>query len=91
LSIVTRSDALNLEAISKAVDQHDARCGRPAVEVAMNQFEVDRLGWDTIRGLPIVADDKIGTGRFEVRCDRDKVGPTGTTAVEKTEPVPTGA
>lgn len=87
---MTRSDALNLAAISKAVDQHDANCGTPAIEVAMNPFEVERLGWDTIRGLPIVADDKIGTGRFEVRCERDKVkGPVAEKVAEK-QPVPAG-
>ena len=28
----------------------------------MNPFEVERLGWEEIRGLPIVADPEIGTG-----------------------------
>ena len=28
----------------------------------MNPFEVERLGWEQIRGLPIVADPEIGTG-----------------------------
>ena len=37
----------------------------------MNPFEVERLGWDTIRGLPIVGDSEIGTGRFRVVCSRD--------------------
>jgi hypothetical protein len=84
---VTRSDALNLEAISKAVDQHDAECGQPAIEVAMNPFEKERLGWDSIRGLPIVADDKIGTGRFEVRCERDLAeGPVHEVAEAKSVP-----
>lgn len=37
----------------------------------MNPFEVERLGWDSIRGLPIVGDPEIGTGRFRVVCSRD--------------------
>jgi len=40
----------------------------------MNPYEVERLGWDEIRGIPVVSDGKIGTGRFEVRCERDLTG-----------------
>ena len=45
------SEGKNLEAISKAIDHHNATCEYPAVAVAMNPFEVERLGWDSIRGL----------------------------------------
>ena len=45
------AEAKNLEAISKAIDQHNTACEWPAVAVEMNPFEVDRLGWDSIRGL----------------------------------------
>ena len=37
----------------------------------MNPFEVDRLGWEQIRGLPVMADAEIGTGRFRIVCSRD--------------------
>ena len=37
----------------------------------MNPFEVERLGWETIRGLPVVPDGEIGTGRFRIVCSRD--------------------
>ncbi len=47
------AEAKNLEAISKAIDAHNSGCPFPAVAVAMNPFEVERLGWDSIRGLPI--------------------------------------
>jgi hypothetical protein len=62
------SEARNLEAISKAIDHHNATCEYPAVAVAMNPFEVERLGWDSIRGLPIREDPAIGTGAFRVVC-----------------------
>ncbi len=65
---MSSSEAKNLEAISRAIDQHDRSCEFPAVAVRMNPFEVERLGWDTIRGLPIHADERISTGRFEVVC-----------------------
>ena len=68
------SEAKNLEAISRAIDVHNERCEWPAVAVAMNPFEVERLGWDSIRGLPIRPDPEIGTGRFHVVCAREEPG-----------------
>jgi hypothetical protein len=68
------AEAKNLEAISKAIDQHNANCPFPAAEVRMNPFEVERLGWQEIRGLPVVPDPNIGTGRFRIVCSRDQAG-----------------
>ena len=67
------SEAKNLEAISKAIDQHNASCEFPAVAIAMNPFEVERLGWGSIRGLPIRPDPALGTGAFRVICARDEL------------------
>ncbi len=64
-------EAKNLEAISKAIDQHNANCPFPAAEVRMNPFEIERLGWDQIRGLPLLPDPELGTGRFRIVCSRD--------------------
>ena len=69
------SEVKNLEAISKAIDSHNASCPYPAVAVAMNPFEVERLGWDTIRGLPIRPDPEIGTGAFRIVCAREESEP----------------
>jgi hypothetical protein len=68
---VASPEAKNLEAISKAIDQHNASCPFPAAEVRMNPFEVERLGWEQIRGLPVIPDGEIGTGRFRIVCSRD--------------------
>jgi hypothetical protein len=68
------AEAKNLEAISKAIDQHNANCPFPAAEVRMNPFEVERLGWDHVRGLPVVPDGEISTGRFRIVCSRDIEG-----------------
>ncbi len=65
------AEAKNLEAISKAIDQHNGNCPFPAAEVRMNPFEVERLGWGEIRGLPVVPDAEIGTGRFRIVCSRE--------------------
>ena len=71
---VTNAEAKNLEAISKAIDQHNSNCPFPASEVRMNPFEVERLGWEEIRGLPIVPDPELGTGAFRIICSRDQEG-----------------
>lgn len=71
---MSRSEAQNLEAISKAIDKHNAECEFPASEVRMNPFEVERLGWEEIRGLPIVGDPGIATGRFRIVCSGDDSG-----------------
>ncbi|HEX6228706.1 MAG TPA: hypothetical protein VFZ41_04495 [Solirubrobacterales bacterium] len=68
------AEAKNLEAIAKAIDQHNRNCPFPAAEVRMNPFEVERLGWEEIRGLPIVPDPAIGTGRFRIVCSREGEG-----------------
>jgi hypothetical protein len=65
------AEAKNLEAISKAIDRHNANCPYPAAEVRMNPFEAERLGWEQIRGLPVVPDPELGTGRFRIVCSRD--------------------
>lgn len=68
------AEAKNLEAISKAIAQHNSNCPFPAAEVRMNPFEVERLGWEEIRGLPVVPDGEIGTGRFRIVCSREMDG-----------------
>ncbi len=40
----------------------------------MNPYEVERLDWDSIRGLPVVPDPQIGTGRFRIVCSKDGDG-----------------
>jgi hypothetical protein len=79
------SEAKNLEAISKAIDHHNGSCPWPASEVRMNPYEVERLAWEEIRGLPIVADPAIGTGRFRIVCSREGEGE----GIEETEAIGT--
>jgi hypothetical protein len=71
---VGSTEAKNLEAISRAIDQHNANCPYPASEVRMNPFEVERLGWEEIRGLPVVPDPALETGRFRIVCSREGDG-----------------
>jgi hypothetical protein len=79
---MSSAEAKNLEAISKAIDQHNQGCEWPAVAVELNPFELERLGWDSIRGLPIRANPDLGTGRFRVVCAREEGQPGEEEVVE---------
>jgi hypothetical protein len=79
------AEGKNLEAISRAIDQHNSGCPFPAAEVRMNPFEIERLGWEEIRGLPIVGDPELGTGRFRIICAKDLDG----AGLEETEAIGT--
>jgi hypothetical protein len=72
---MSSAESKNLEAIFKAIDHHNAACEWPAVAIEMNPFEVERLGWDSIRGLPIHASPEMGTGSFRVVCAREQGKP----------------
>lgn len=65
------AEAKNLEAISKAIDQHERGCEYPTLAILMNPYEVERLGWEEIRGVPVRPEPRIGTGRFEILCAGD--------------------
>jgi hypothetical protein len=71
---MSSAESKNLEAISKAIDQHNANCPFPASEVRMNPYEAERLGWEEIRGLPVIPDPALGTGRFRIVCSRESDG-----------------
>ena len=75
-------EAKNLEAISKAIDRHELACEYPTLAILMNPFEVERLGWEEIRGVPVRPDEKIGTGRFEILCAGDGEEPGLEESVE---------
>ena len=82
------AEGKNLEAISKAIDHHNATCPFPAVAIELNPFEIERLGWDTIRGLPIRSNPDLGTGAFRVVCAREEGQPEEETVeavAEQTE------
>jgi hypothetical protein len=72
---MSSSEAKNLEAISKAIDEHNSACEWPAVAIEMNAFEIERLGWDSIRGLPLRANPSMGSGSFRIVCAREQGEP----------------
>jgi hypothetical protein len=79
---MSSAEAKNLEVISKAIDDHNNSCEWPAVAVEMNPFEVERLGWDSIRGLPIRPNPALGTGSFRIVCAREEGLPAEEESVE---------
>jgi hypothetical protein len=79
---MSSSEAKNLEVISKAIDEHNSSCDWPAVAIEMNPFEIERLGWESIRGLPIRPNPDLGTGSFRVVCAREEGLPGEEETVE---------
>ena len=79
---MSSAEAKNLEVISAAIDEHNSSCDWPAVAVEMNPFEVERLGWDSIKGLPIRPNPALGTGSFRVVCAREEGLPAEEETVE---------
>jgi hypothetical protein len=73
------SEAKNLAVITAAVRQHNATCAYPATAVRMNPFEVERLGWDEILGVPIEPDPSMGSAQFRIDCGK----PTGAPSEEE--------
>ena len=66
------AEAKNFEAITKAKADHTAKCPFPPHTVRMNPFEIERMSWeegDTIAGLVLEGDPKVGTGAFRLICD----------------------
>ena len=84
---MTSPEAKNLEAISRAIDQHNAGCEFPAVAIEMNPFEVERLGWDSIRGLPVRPSSELGTGSFRIVCAREDGEPADEVEAVAEQPV----
>jgi hypothetical protein len=85
---MSSAESKNLEAIVKAIDHHNSTCEFPAVAVVMNPFEIERLGWDTIRGLPIRPEPSMGTGSFRIVCAGDEIEPGETVEAVAEEVVP---
>jgi hypothetical protein len=66
------AEGKNFEAITKAKADHNTRCPFPPHTVRMNPFEMERMQWeegDTIAGLVLEGDPKVGTGAFRLVCD----------------------
>ena len=56
--------------------------------IELNPFEIERLGWDSIRGLPIRRQPELGTGRFRVVCAREEGEPGEIVEAVAEETVP---
>ena len=66
------AEGKNFEAIVKGKEQHNKNCPFPPHTVRMNPFEIERMQWeegDTIAGLLLEGDGKVGTGSFRLICD----------------------
>lgn len=64
------TEAINLQRITEALDDHNGKCEFEATAIVMNPFEVSRLGWDEVKGVPIIGDPSVPTGRMRIECDK---------------------
>jgi hypothetical protein len=87
---MSSAEAKNLEAIARAIDQHNSSCEFPAVAILMNPFEIERLGWESIKGLPLRPEPSMGTGAFRIVCARDEVEPGETVEAVAEQALPIG-
>ena len=78
-----RSDAKNLAVIVAALKHHDRVCDEPALAVLMHPFEVERLGWEDVQGVPVKPEPRIQPGRFEILCDGEGSHPPAREAEEE--------
>lgn len=83
------SEALNLEAIDAAIKQHDlGHCPFPIHSIRMAPYEVERLGWEVILGIPVVPDERMGTGRFRLECGPEEEGdPEASSEISRPETI----
>ncbi len=66
------AEGKNFGAIAKAKEQHNKACPFPPHTVRMHPIEIERMQWeegDTIAGLVLEADPRVGTGTFRLVCD----------------------
>lgn len=65
----TSAEGKNLEALSKAIVQHNGNCGDRILRIEMNTYEVERLGWEEFQGIPFVANDDHPNKFFKLVCE----------------------
>lgn len=62
-------EAKMLENIVTGLAHHDASCPMPAQAVLISHFDMERFGWDEVKGVPVQAVDDIQPERFRIQCD----------------------
>ncbi len=66
---VRRFEVVNLAAIRRALDDHNATCEIPARAILLNPVDHGLLGWDTLWGLPVLADERVKVKHGKIDCD----------------------
>ena len=64
-----------LEKLSGALTDHEQRCGAAVIEIHVNPFDHEVLGWDEFKGIPLVANEKVQPDRVRVVCERMRPPP----------------
>jgi hypothetical protein len=67
--VIRRFEVVNLIAMRKALDRHNATCPLSARAILLHPYDHGLLGWDNLWGLPVVADANIRVRHFRIDCE----------------------
>lgn len=65
----TKFEIRNLIALRIALDRHNAACPIKARAILLYPIDHALLRWDTLWGLPVIADERIRVKRIRIDCD----------------------
>jgi hypothetical protein len=63
----------NLVAMRSALDHHNRTCGDLALAFWLNPLDHALLGFDELWGVPVRADERMGSKDFHLACMSDPV------------------
>lgn len=59
-----------LKRLTDNIDQHNANCEFPVHTIVLHPDDVERIGWDEFKGIPIKGDESRQRGTVWLLCDR---------------------
>ena len=67
-------EAEMLQFITEGLRHHDQTCPMPAQAILLNPGNYELFGWDDVKGIPVIADERVAPKRFRIQCDGSAFG-----------------